>query len=453
MSTAKPHLLMPLVYNLALLLASPLLLGVLVYRVLVLKKSREGLHERFGWMPSLAPPPPAGRLWLHAVSAGEAVAAAAIIERLRKESPGLQIVLSTTTPAGRKQAERVRHHLAALVYFPFDLLPCVLLALGRLKPTAVAAVETEIWPNWLWLSRATGRRTALVNGQITHRGYSRASRVAWLYRWCLSCLDGLLMQHDEAATRVLALGAPSKSTRAAGNVKFDQPHLDPTPETRRLIEDALGLGRDRGNGRRNVWVAASTHPGEDELVLTAFRQVRERIPGACLILAPRHIERSEQVAALAAAGGWNHGRRTELPSSAAGGEPLDVLVLDTMGELAGLYALADVAFVGGSLVPIGGHDCLQPLFHGTPVAFGPHMHNQRDLARATVQAGAAVEVKDAAGLADEVTRLCADSVAAAEMRAAGLRVLEANRGAALECAIILARLAAVDSPQPVGVAL
>jgi 3-deoxy-D-manno-octulosonic-acid transferase len=428
---------MVLLYNAALLLASPLLLLYLVHRLVIRGKSREGFAQRLGFAPQLPPPPTEGRVWLHAVSAGEAVAAAAIVRRLQEEAPGVEVVISTTTPAGQQQARRLIPGARAWFYFPFDFLPCVALALLRVRPTAVAPVETEVWPNWLWVARKLGIRTALVNGQFADKGFRGARKARWLYRWALGLVDVFAMQSRLAAERGVFLGAPEKRVRLIGNAKFDQAVPPPAPAASEAVRRALEV--DRG---RVLWIAASTHPGEEEQVLAAFRRLREAVPDLALLMAPRHIERAAAVLALVRCDGWAAGLRSEQP-----GPPLDVLVLDTMGELAGLYALGDVVFLGGSLQPIGGHDILQPMLHGKPTLFGPHMHNQRDLAEFALRAEAAIQVRDEADLADQVALLLRDPGRAAELTAGARTLLDENAGAAREYARILAQLAR-RSPAP-----
>lgn len=420
---------MPLLYNLALLLASPLLALYLAYRVVLKGKSREGFVQRLGFAPRLPPPPPEGRVWLHAVSAGEVVAAAAIARQLAGREKPPEVVISATTPAGFQQARKLLPQARAHCYFPFDFLPCVALALARLAPTAVAAVETEIWPNWLWWARQTGRRAALVNGQFADRGYRGARRARGLYRWALGCLDALWMQSALAADRARDLGAPPERVRVVGNVKFDQPVQPAAAAAAAAVRGHLGPDR-------RLWIAASTHPGEEEQVLAAFGTLRRRFPDLALLLAPRHVERSGEVHALCEASGFTIARR-----SAEAEGPRDICLLDTMGELAGLYEIGDVVFVGGSLIPLGGHDILQPLFHGRPTLFGPHMHNQRDLAALAEAAGAAVQVQNADELARAVAETLEDAGLRERLAEGARRLLRENAGAAEQCAVLLAALA------------
>ncbi|MFN3652868.1 MAG: 3-deoxy-D-manno-octulosonic acid transferase [Armatimonadota bacterium] len=423
---------MLLAYNLLLLILSPLLALYLAHRLLIKGKSRQGLAQRLGLSPRLPAPPPAGRVWLHAVSAGEMVAAAAIARRLAELSPGTELVVSTTTPAGFQQAERLLPEAAARFYFPFDFLPCAALALLRVRPTAVAAVETEIWPNWLALARLFGAEAALVNGQFADKGFRGARRARPLYRWALGQMDSLYMQTRQAAERAIYLGARPERVQVVGNVKFEQKPSALKPEAETAIRSALRLDG------RPLFLAGSTHPGEEEQVLEAFRAARERLPNLALLLAPRHVERAPAVCRLLEEQGFRYARRSELGTA---GAECDVLVLDTMGELAGAYALAGVGFVGGSLVPVGGHDILQPLFHGKPTFFGPHMHNQHDLAALALETGSAVQVRNAAELAEGIVSCCTSVEERDRLRSSAEELLRNNTGAAYRCAELLARLA------------
>lgn len=433
---------MPLIYNLALLLLSPLLALYLAHRLLIKGKSREGFPQRLGLVPRLGAAPPEGRVWLHAVSAGEVVAAASIVRKLRECGVGPEVIISSTTPAGYQQARKLVPDAVAHLYFPIDLLPCLWLALRRLRPTAIAAVETEIWPNWLWLARCLGIRTALVNGQFADRGFRGARRARFVYRWALGLLDRLWMQSQLAADRALFLGAQPERVRVVGNVKFDQPVPGPRPEAVEALRQTFGTEG------APVWIAGSTHPGEEEQVLSAFKELRHSYPDLKLLLAPRHIERTAEVLALVEAEGWTVTRRS-LPAGRA-----DVLLLDTMGDLSALYEFGDVVFVGGSLIPIGGHDILQPLFHGKPTLIGPHMHNQRDITSLALQAGAVLQVRDAGELALAISRCLTDAEAHSKLREGALRVLAENSGAARECAALLAQLAGGKvPPMPVDLPL
>jgi 3-deoxy-D-manno-octulosonic-acid transferase len=420
----------PVLYNLALALGSPFLLGYLLYRLVWRGKSREGLAERSGAAPVLGPPPPAGRLWLHAVSAGEMAAAAPVVRELLRRSPGTEVIVSATTPAGHAQAKRLIPGARAWFYFPFDFLPCVQRALARTQPTVVATVETEIWPNWLGEARRRGACLALLNGKFSDRGFRRSLRVRPLYTWALGLFDALLMQTETDGERAGVLGAPRDRVRVAGNTKFEQEVPSLPAEREAEIRASLGLAPGGP-----LWIAGSTHPGEEEQVLQAYRAARAEVPGLALLIAPRHIERAGEVAAAVEQAGFRSQRRTR-PT----GDGDAVILLDTIGELAAFYALADVVYVGGSLVPVGGHDVLQPLYHGKPTLFGPHMHNQRELAALTLAAGACLQVEDAADLARAVVASLKDPNFAARLTTASAALLAHHRGAAAAAAELLEEL-------------
>jgi 3-deoxy-D-manno-octulosonic-acid transferase len=249
-------------------------------------------------------------------------------------------------------------------------------------------------------------------------------------------MDRLWMQSHLAAERGLYLGAPAERLRVVGNVKFDQELPAPRPEAVKALQTAFG------SDDRPLWIAGSTHPGEEEQVLAAFKRLRAKLPELSLLLAPRHIERAAEVTALAEVDGWSVARRSRVSG------PVDVLVLDTMGELSALYGFADVVFVGGSLIPIGGHDILQPLFYGKPTLFGPHMHNQRDIAALALEAEAALKVSDT----QELTRAVEKILAQPELREAleenARHLLAENTGAAEECAALLYSLGRGEEPPP-----
>jgi 3-deoxy-D-manno-octulosonic-acid transferase len=430
-----------LFYNLLLTLLSPVAAGYLLYRLMLRGKSREGLGERLGAAPVLGPPGPDGRVWIHAVSAGETVAAAPVVRELRARAPELEVIVSSITPAGHAQARRLIPEASRWFYFPFDFVWCVERALSRAHPDVFVAVETEIWPNFLHAARRRGVRTVLINGRFSDRGFRRAARLRPLYRWALASVERFAMQSALDRERGIVLGALPERLQVVGNTKFDQnvPQLS-------AEEAAAARATFDWEPGRPLWIAGSTHPGEEEQILDAYTAVRHDVPDLTLMIAPRHVERADEIEALIRARGMRVMRRTgvgkavSLPSESLGqADSLlhSVALLDTVGELAGFYALADVVFVGGSLIPKGGHDILQPLFHGKPTLFGPHMHNQRDMTTLALAAGAVLQVADADELAHQVRRLLTDTPARTALRAGAERLLAANRGAAQRSAEVI----------------
>jgi 3-deoxy-D-manno-octulosonic-acid transferase len=430
-----------LIYNLLLL---PILMPYLAWRLLIRGKSREGLAERFGSLPNLGPAPLSGRIWVHAVSVGETVAAAPVVSALRDVMPGAEILLSTVTPSGQAQARRAVPDVARHFFFPFDLPWVVGRVLSRLQPSAIVLMEAEIWPNLLFAAHRRGIPVLIANGHISDRTLRRGQRLRPLLAPLYPCITRYLAQSPAIAERAKTLGLPPARVVVAGHTKFDQhvPSFSAEELNAMRAELALAPGQP-------LFLAGSTHEGEEEQVLAAWEAARRRVPSLALMLAPRHLQRVGAIRSLIEQRGLavrlrsNSGAQKDPPEHLNTRTPEHlntVLLLDTMGELASMFGLADAAFVGGSLVPKGGHDILQPLFHGVPTLFGPHMHNQRALTVLALEAGAARQVTDAHALGDALTTLLTDSHERERMRSAAARLLAENRGAAARCASEVARL-------------
>jgi 3-deoxy-D-manno-octulosonic-acid transferase len=378
---------------------------------------RGDLAQRLGRLGDGLPPAP--RCWIHAVSVGESAAAVPLVEGIRQRWPELGIVVSTITPTGaRIVAERLAG-TAVHRYFPIDLPGPVRRALDTAHPRFFIAIETELWPNFL---RALARRripAMIANGRISDRSFRRYRWVRGLMRRVLADVAVFAMQTDEDARRIIALGAPASRVVVTGNLKSD---LTPgaTGDDASVWRDRLRLGPDA-----RLWIAGSTHRGEEAVVLDAFLQARARCPGLVLLLAPRHPERAGEVEALIREHGLTAARRSRLPAE---GTPGAVLILDTVGELAALYALADVVFVGGSLAPIGGHNVLEPAMRGKPVLVGPHMSNFREGAELLQRSGGGLVVKDGPELLRELTRLLEDRDLARRMGEAARQAFAGRQG-------------------------
>ena len=388
----------------ALILASP-------WYLVRFRKYMPTLRERLGFVPPQTGP----AIWVHAVSVGEVRAVDRMIEGLRDAFPGRRLVLSTTTPTGRALA-LAGSGVDGVIYFPLDLPGAVARGLNRVRPELVIVAETEIWPNFL--RECARRRTPvfMVNGRISDTSYGRYRLAA---RWLPRVLEGyrlLGMQSEEDSQRVLDLGAPRDRTRVLGNVKYDAPAS--TPALDAALDAVL-------SAMQPLMIAASTAAGEEPLVLEAYGRLRRSHPGLRLLIAPRRPERFGEVEAMVAARALRCVRRSALP-----GEPdAEVLLLDSIGELAAAFEHAAVVFMGGTLVPRGGHNVLEPARFRKPVVFGPHMENFRDMARTFLEAGAAVQVADASELARAVDRMLNDPELAERVGASAARVAERNRGA------------------------
>lgn len=431
-----------LLYNLVLLLLSPVALLALLWRLFANGKSRKGFLERLGSIRRRKLAGTAPRIWLHAVSVGETVAAKPIWEALLAALPGWELYHSTTTDTGQAQAQRTVGDRGTLLYFPFDYLPCAWAALRAVRPALVVLVETELWPNFLMAAKLQGCRVMLANGIVSDRSLRGAARFGPLYRWMLGNIDCFCMQSQEDAERIIRLGADPDRVTVVGNTKFDQVLTEVPLGEQVTLRNALALKRDEP-----CIVAGSTHPGEEEIVLQAFRQVKIALPKVRLIIAPRHIDRAQAVEELAVAHGFAVARRSKLATTPP--PPDAVIILDTIGELARAYALCGAAFVGGSLAPIGGHNLLEPLGLGKAVVFGPHMHKTRDITAIVLDAGVGYQVDTADALAARCIELMSNSRLRRKLAEKARGVFLQHSGAAQRCAVIARKMMELDHDLPV----
>ncbi len=410
-------------YTLLTLVFFVLVSPYFVYQAVRHKKYIGTLRQRFGYLPVSFNIDGEDSIWIHAVSVGEALTARALAAQLKQAYPRHRLFISTTTIAGQQVARQNVQHVDDVFYFPFDLGPIVRRTLRLVRPRLFVMMETEIWPHLLRRCRETGVKTRLVNGRISARSYPRYRLVRPLFRRVLADIDSFCVQNEESRRRLVHLGADAARITVTGSLKFDS--------LRHPVAGAHGEERVlrffRISDNRPVIVAGSTMRGEETAVLEAFGHVRGSASRALLVIAPRHPERFAEVESLAAEAGFRTVRRSELPID---GEPrADVVVLDTIGELAQIYQIATVVFVGGSLVDTGGHNILEPAIFGKPIVFGPHMQNFAEIAGTFLAAGAAVQVRDEADLEQTLRHLLTDAGARARLGAAARGIVEANRGA------------------------
>jgi 3-deoxy-D-manno-octulosonic-acid transferase len=390
-------------------------------------------RERMGRLPVYLNVDGDPSIWIHAVSVGEVLAARPLVPALRERFPGHRLFLSTTTMTGNAVAKKSVRGVDGLFYAPFDFPGPVRRALDVLNPSLLVLVETELWPNLIHETRRRGTRVALANGRISLRSFPRYLRVRRMLAAVLSEIDLFLMQGETHAGRIREMGAPADRVRVTGNLKFDAVEPEKLPERlARLIQG--------GAAPRPLWVAGSTVEGEEELVLSAFHRVRERVPQARLLVAPRHPERFGAVPPLVEAAGFRCLRRSALdPVAWRDGE---VLLLDSLGELAQVYALASVVFVGGSLVASGGHNILEPAVAGKAVVVGPHMENFQEIADQFRSESALVQVGSADELAREVSALLLDEERRQGLGERARELVGRNRGAVSRTADALSSLLA-----------
>ncbi|HJR58384.1 MAG TPA: 3-deoxy-D-manno-octulosonic acid transferase [Vicinamibacterales bacterium] len=398
----------------------------LLYQAVRYRKYVRSLPQRLGILPLSFNLDADESIWIHAVSVGEVLTARALLQELRERYPRLRLFLSTTTITGHQVARNNLQFVDEVFYFPFDFGFIVRRTLALVKPQLFIMMETELWPNLLRACRAAGVKTLLVNGRISARSYPRYKLARPLFKHVLANVDRLCMQSEESARRIVDMGADPARVTVTGSLKFDSLEIPgqaaATERGRNRVLRYFRIAPDRP-----VVIAASTLKGEEEPLLEAFLRLRATRSNALLIIAPRKPERFDDVERLARRSGWNVARRSELRVDA---EPRhDVVILDTIGELAQLFQVATVVFVGGSLVDAGGHNILEPAVFGKPIIFGPYMQNFAEIARAFLDNGAAVEVKNARELETTLLSLLADPVRRARLGAAARALVEANRGA------------------------
>ncbi len=410
-----------LLYNGLLVLASPVILAMLLAK----QRCRRGLRYRLGLTAPAISVQQRPLIWVHAVSLGEVVAVAPLVKELQRRHAEYRFVVSTVTETGREAVEQRLAGVAEHCYAPLDFPWSVRRVTGWLQPALYLFVETELWPNLLRHLASQAVPTIMVNGRLSSRSYARQQwqPIRSFYRWMVQSLRLCLMQSDRDVERIISLGAPPQSVRRTGNIKFDQPPPDPTQAGPSRV--SLGLAADAP-----LFVAGSTHPGEEEMVVEAFRQVLVTHPEAQLILAPRHIERAQSVESMVRDRGLAVRRRSLLltaqePQAGA----IQVLLLDTRGELATLYREATVAFVGGTLVPVGGHNLLEPALWAKPVLFGPYTDHCAEIADLLFQAGGAKRVTTSDELAGQFRQWLERADERQQVGRAAQGVVRDNQGA------------------------
>ena len=402
-------------YSAALYLLAPVTVYHLIWRGFRQPEYLERWGERYA---AYRTPPLDGCVWVHAVSVGEVNAAAPLVNALLEQRPDLRLLVTTITPTGSARVRALWGGRVEHVYLPYDLSGAVRRFLVHYRPRLALVLETELWPNLLFCCRDHGIPAYLVNARLSERSLRGYRVLAPLLGRALRTLSRVAAQSDADARRFVSLGAVPGAVSVLGNLKFDI-RLD---DSARRTAAAFALH----SGGRPAWIAASTHPEEEAAVIAIHRRLRARWPGLVLLWAPRHPERFRPVAQACVEAGWRVATRqlTQWPDEAD-----DVFVIDTLGELPHFYPCARVAFVGGSLQAVGGHNLLEPAALGVAVVSGPHLHNFADIARRMDEAGALRIAADADEVGTAVDALLGDDDARAAMVAEGLRLVREGRGA------------------------
>lgn len=412
------------IYNILLLIYWIGIVPVLLYRMVVKQGFYERIKPSMGFMTPALKKRIADRqvIWVHAASVGEIVAASPIVKGIQREFPQVAVIVSVVTDVGYGMAERILPDAEGIIFFPMDRPFFVRRALHLFNPLAILLVETELWPNFLRIAKDEQIPIMMVNGRISGRSYKRYMRIQSFVKCMLGSINRFCMQSNIAAEYITDLGAPASRVKVTGNTKYDQTYATVTDSEKEALLAEFGF-----TGHFPVIVVGSTHKGEEETILEAFNGLREQYPQARLLLAPRQIVRGEEIVTMCESYGLQAVRRSTMDRPADEATP--VVILDTIGELGRLYALGDIIFVGGSFVPVGGHNILEPAAHGKPIMVGPYMLNFTEIYQLLSDRGACRIVHNAEELEAEWMLLSENEQLRTERGTHCLEIVNENQGA------------------------
>ena len=415
-----------ILYNIFLTCSLILSTPYFFLRAIFQKQFRKELAERLGFFPALSVQRP---IWVHAASVGEVFCCIPLLKRIKQDFPRSEIVMTTMTRTGHEAAKTQIPEADAVIFFPIDHPLTIRRAIAKIQPSLLLIAETELWPNLLRSCGEKGIPIVLFNGRISQKSFRRYLFLKSFFKGCLKPVSAFLMQTKEDSDRVIGIGALPEKTRVLGNLKFDQNLPTVTQEGVAQTTKSFGF---RGNEK--ILIAGSTHAGEEEIILSLFKDLRKTDPHLVLILAPRHLDRLGEVERIL--------KRESIPwrkrTSFAMNQDLTireknelpwVILLDTMGELMGLYSLGTLVFVAGSLVPVGGHNPLEPLFFKKCVLFGPYIFHFSEVSRGLIEAGGAIQVVGREDLLLRLKHLLSDERARNKVGEKGFQFLQKHRGA------------------------
>jgi 3-deoxy-D-manno-octulosonic-acid transferase len=365
---------------------------------------KHGIKERMGFLSKekLKKIPSKKVIWFHAASVGEIKVLSTIIPQIRKDHPEYALVVSTITKTGRNEAERILKQVEFVFLLPVDLKKFVRRAWDKIKPEALILVETELWPNLIGEAKNRGSLVVMINGRVSYRSFRRYLVVRGLIAQTLSRFDLLCVQSEEYKERLIRLGASPDKIKVTGNLKYDRLLYARQTSDRDQLKRKLGIA-----DKYLVIIGGSIRTGEEQILLRVFSRLKSKKNNLLFILAPRHLNKLNEVEKTLSGMSLSFIRRSQLDGNIRSDQP-DVILLDTMGELSGLYALADVAFVGGSLVPVGGHNLLEPAIYGVPVIFGPYIDHFKEETKILIESGGGIQVKNEEELILKLSRLIED---------------------------------------------
>ncbi len=382
---------------------------------------RRRILERLGIRLPLDPPKEES-IWIHALSVGEVVSALALVKAVGLQYPEKDVVFTVTTEQGKEIAgKELQNKVRTLLTMPLDFWWSVRRVVNFIRPSLLILVETDIWPGLIGYLKKRGTKVVLINGRISPRTFRSYRKFRFFARRMFNAMDSCMMQSDLDKNRLLQIGVEEEKVKTVGNIKFDR---DWVPMGEEEYEDLLNtLNLEPQN---EIWVAGSTHQGEEDIILDAFGNLRRLFPLLRLIIAPRRVERAGDISRLVMDKGSKSVLKTEIPMK---GEPYQVLILDTIGELERIYGIAKISFVGGSLTPIGGHNLLEPASFGRPVLFGPHTDNFVLMSQLIIEAGGGRRVRDGEDLFETMKALLSDPEQSNRMGLRAKKFVETSRGA------------------------
>ncbi|MBI3585182.1 MAG: 3-deoxy-D-manno-octulosonic acid transferase [Nitrospinae bacterium] len=368
-------------------------------------------------------------IWIHAVSVGEVIASTSLIKSLRKEYPDIKIILSTVTDTGQQIAKERIKEADYIIYFPFDFSWSVMRALNTINPIICIIMETELWPNFLKEANKKAIPVAVINGRISERSFKRYRMISLFMKSVLESVRLFSMQTEDDAKRIVALGADKRNVNVSGNIKYDNEFKDIEEEKGKEIKNTLEV-----NNSDRIFIAGSTHPGEEEMVVKLYSNILKNYPDFRLVIAPRHIDRVGEVEEIVKKMGLDTVRKTELLKGSrvkdqGSSNTKPIIILDTIGELSFMYSIADIVFIGGSLIPHGGQNILEPAFYKKPVIFGKYMMNFQEIAKEMILSGGGIQVNNEEDLIREVGGLLNNKKKMIEIGEKGYQVIMKNRGA------------------------
>jgi len=416
---------MHLLYNLLALVLVVLAAPVFLYRLIREAGFGERLKQSFGWLPpeTVAKVANKNAIWLHAASVGEIVATSPMVKEIKKDMPDSVVVISVVTASGYDMAKRIIPEADGVIFFPLDLPWLSCHVVKKIAPQAFLLVETELWPNFLKASRKAGIPVMMVNGRIGDKSFGNYRYLGSVLQDMLQTVIKFCMQSSIDAQYIIKLGADPQRVMVTGNTKYDQTYTDVSDDERKLLISQYGF-----SAQGPIIIAGSTHKGEEESLFASFGKIRNHFPQACLVIAPRDIQRADELVSMAAASGHRAVKRSKLEKETAGCH--NTVILDTIGELGRVYSIADVVFVGGSLIPQGGHNILEPAAHGKPIVVGPHMFNFKDIYALLSDRKACITAKDPALLTDKLLAVLENKELSETMSKNARAIIEENRGAA-----------------------